>query len=482
VCAVVLVAVGVATAAFWGFGELLLGTSPFVRHGDPDIRLQTVLKLALAASAGLTGLIALTVAHQHQRAAAGQRLRAAERSRFGQRFADAAAQLGCGSAAARIAGAYAMAALADETSGTARRQQCIDVLCGYLRLPYASGHGGDLLEQVVVDDATITAGGRTHTDRRTYRLQPQEREVRLTVVSIINDHLQQGAPIGWQGYRLNFSGAEFDGGSFRGAEFSAGILDFAGARFRGGVVDFSGAKFSGGLTHFAGAEFSGGTVTFADAEFSGGLADFGRAKFSGCEVDFSRARYSGGDVTFAGAEFSAGLVTFADGELTGGTAVFSDARFRGATVSFAAARFCAGTVSFAGAQVTGGTVDFGRSRFSGSTVDFGGAQFLGGTVTFMGSELTGGVVDFSEARFARCMVIFWCVKFSGGLADFGRAQFLGGVVDFSGAQFLGGVVDLRLISSWSRPPAGLPQAAEGLGLPGEWAAGLPLSPDLATVT
>ena len=49
-------------------------------------------------------------------------------------------------------------------------------------------------------------------------------------------------------------------------------------------------------------------------------------------------------------------------------------------------------------------------------------------------------------------------------------------------EFLGGVVDLRLISSWSRPPAGLPQAAEGLGLPGEWAAGLPLSPDLATVT
>jgi uncharacterized protein YjbI with pentapeptide repeats len=455
---------------------------PSVCVAVQDGRLQDVTELALAVAAGLTGLVVWTLARQRQRVADSQCKRAAEASRFNQRFAEAAAQLGGVSAAARIAGSYAMGTLADDTVETPGRQQCIDVLCAYLRLPYDSGHGGDLLEQLVIDDATVTAGGRTHTERRTYRLQPQERAVRLTVVSIINDHLQEEALISWQGHRFNFSGAELDGGSFRGAEFSKGIVDFTGARFRSGVLDFSGAKFSGATTHFAGAEFSGSTVTFAGAEFSGGLVDFGRAKFSGGEVDFSGATYSGGGVTFIGAELSGGLVTFAGGHFCGSTVDFASATFRGATVSFGSAVFSAGTVSFAGAQVTGGTVDFGRAVFSGALVDFGSAQLLGGTVTFMGGELTSGVLDFSGARFARCMVIFWCVKFSGGQADFGRAQFLGGVVDFSGAQFLGGVVDLRLISSWTRPPAGLPEAAEGLCLPGEWAAGGPVPVDLEPAT
>jgi uncharacterized protein YjbI with pentapeptide repeats len=478
--AVVGVAAAVAVVAFWGFGELLLGTNPLVRRSDQDPRLSGVLKLALTAAAGLTALVALTVAHQRQRSAASQRQRAAERSRFNQLFADAATQLGGISASARIAGAYAMTALADETSERARRQQCIDVLCAYLRLPYHSGRGGALLEQLVITDATVTAGGRTHTDQRTYRLQPQEREVRVTIVSIISDHLQDEVTVSWRGYRLNFSGAVFDGGSFRGAEFSNGIVDFGNARFVGGTFDFSGVKFSGAQTHFAGAEFSGGTVTFAGAELSGGTVEFGGAQYCGGAVDFSGATCSGGDVTFADGEFSAGLVTFAGGEFSGATVDFSAAKFCGAAVNFTAAQFVGGVVSFAGSQFTGGTVDFGQSTVTGGALDFGRAQFLGGTVTFMGSEFSGGVVDFSGARFARCMVIFWCAKFSGGTVDFGRAQFLGGVVDFSGAQFLGGVVDLRLISSWSRPPAGLPEAAEGLGLPGDWASDRPVSPDLAT--
>jgi hypothetical protein len=107
----------------------------------------------------------------------------------------AAAQVGNMSAAVRMAGAYAMAALADETGETAKRQQCIDVPCAYLRLPYQSGHGSDLLEQprtgchqtarlasyqsghgsdlleqLVVTDTAVAVGGKTHTDQRTFRL------------------------------------------------------------------------------------------------------------------------------------------------------------------------------------------------------------------------------------------------------------------------------------------------------------------------
>jgi hypothetical protein len=52
-----------------------------------------------------------------------------------ERFATAAGQLGSDKPpAVRLAGVYAMAGLADDW--TENRQTCVDVLCGYLRLPY----------------------------------------------------------------------------------------------------------------------------------------------------------------------------------------------------------------------------------------------------------------------------------------------------------------------------------------------------------
>ena len=52
-----------------------------------------------------------------------------------ERFATAAEQLGFNKpSAVRLAGVYAMAGLADDWREN--RQTCVDVLCGYLRLPY----------------------------------------------------------------------------------------------------------------------------------------------------------------------------------------------------------------------------------------------------------------------------------------------------------------------------------------------------------
>ena len=52
-----------------------------------------------------------------------------------ERFATAAGQLGGDKpTAVRLAGVYAMAALADDWPKN--RQTCVDVLCAYLRLPY----------------------------------------------------------------------------------------------------------------------------------------------------------------------------------------------------------------------------------------------------------------------------------------------------------------------------------------------------------
>jgi hypothetical protein len=83
-----------------------------------------------------------------------------------ERFGAAAAQLGGDQASVRLAGVYAMAALADEWEE--QRQQCIDVLCGYLRLPYAGDPAVGHPDAVTVRTAPLR--GRSRTAHRNYDL------------------------------------------------------------------------------------------------------------------------------------------------------------------------------------------------------------------------------------------------------------------------------------------------------------------------
>jgi hypothetical protein len=203
-------------------------------------------------------------------------------------FATAAGQLGHASAAVRLAGVYAMAALADDwhtANDDIQMQVCIDVLCAYLRLPYDP-------------DSTKASDG--------------ERQVRLTVISIIRDHLQDPtAPTTWCGRNLDFTDATFDGGNFTGARFTGGTVTFTGAQFTDGTVTFAITTFSGATVDFRSAEFSGGYVTFRGAEFSGGYVTFDTATFSGGTLTFLVAAFSGATVTFRWAEFSGATVDFA---------------------------------------------------------------------------------------------------------------------------------------------------------------------------
>jgi uncharacterized protein YjbI with pentapeptide repeats len=265
------------------------------------------------------------------------------------RFATAAGQLGHASAAVRLAGVYAMAALADDwhtANDDVQMQVCIDVLCAYLRIPYDP-------------DSTQAGDG--------------EREVRLTVISVISDHLQDPtAPTTWCGRNLDFTGATFDGGNFTAAQFTGGVVDFSFATFSGGTVDFIGAKFSGGTVDFSRAEFSAGTVNFSRAEFSAGTVNFIQSTFSGGNVTFYATTFSGGTVTFYATTFSGGTVDFIAATFSGGTVDFIAATFSGGTVTFSVAKFSGGDVTFYGAKFSGGTVDFARPRDwnPGPTVDW----------------------------------------------------------------------------------------------------------------
>jgi uncharacterized protein YjbI with pentapeptide repeats len=265
-----------------------------------------------------------------------------------ERFATAAGQLGSDKpAAVRLAGVYAMAGLADDWPEN--RQTCVDVLCGYLRMPYEPDPGDE-------------APG---PERLAFRAG---REVRHTVIRVITAHLKGGAAVSWQGLNFDFTGAVFDGGNFAATRFSGGIVLFTEAEFSSALVGFDLAEFSGALVFFDGAKFSGGTVSFNFVKFTDAMVSFDGAEFSGGNVSFDSAEFTGAMVSFDGAEFT------------------------GALVSFSGAEFSGGRVSFIGAEFIGGAVSFvGASR---SLADVLGAKFPDVLVRF-DAKFTGGTVDFS---------------------------------------------------------------------------------------
>ncbi|GAB2661851.1 hypothetical protein GCM10027088_45320 [Nocardia goodfellowii] len=216
-----------------------------------------------------------------------------------ERFGAAAAQLADKSAAIRIAGVYAMAGVADERSGS-HRQQCIDVLCGYLRLPYDPEQGGSGRTKLVTK--TSGADGDEQEEHTEYR--QNDREVRQTIVRVITDHLRPTAEHSWSANDFDFRTAHLEDANFSAATFS-GTAQFYSVTFFGPAW-FGGATFSGDA-RFKAATFSG-TAQFYGATFSS-IALFERTRFS------------------RGARF--------DGAVFSGPAIFTKADFGNQTISFA---------------------------------------------------------------------------------------------------------------------------------------------------
>jgi len=338
----------------------------------------------------------------------------ADEAAFRARFTEACILLGSAEATVRLGGVSALAGLADEWGRVddpdttddrkAHRQQCIDVLCGHLRLPYDPTSGS---ASTVVTERTWPAGvaGALRPDgitkeTRTYQRLLNDREVRLTIISTITAHLQEYAPVPWHGHNFDFTGATFDGGSFDSAVFSGGKVNFTGAQFSGGSVDFTEARFSGGTVDFTEARFSGGTVEFTEAEFAGGTVNFTGAEFAGGTVNFNRARLTCGTVDFTEARFAGGTVTLNNVRFYSGSLRFSDANFSGSSVTFSGANFTDCSVTFAKAKFTGGTVGFEEAIFAGRDVVFDDVICTGGSVSFDDAKFSGGQVtrDGNEFR------------------------------------------------------------------------------------
>src|SRR6478735_8302058 len=243
VCLAVVGAVGIVLLATWIL-RVVIHTS--AKEADPV----DITKLSFTVAGGVGAAAALVVAYRRQRDV--------EQGRFVERFGAAAAQLGDHDVAVRIAGVYAMAGVADESTGH-RRQQCIDVLWGYLRLPYSPELGSSHQSKLVLTEPlTRDDGSPLGQQERHLEYRQNDKEVRATIVRVIADHLRD--------HEYSWSACDFD---FRTAHLED--VDFRHAVF-GGTISFDGAGFSGpawfdkvafaGFTSFAQTDFGSGAIAF----------------------------------------------------------------------------------------------------------------------------------------------------------------------------------------------------------------------------
>jgi uncharacterized protein YjbI with pentapeptide repeats len=280
-------------------------------------------KVAAETLAHQEKVAAETKAHQERVAAETER-DAAER-RVTELYTKAVEQLGSDKAPVRLGGMYALERLAQNVPD--QRQTIVNVLCAYLRMPYA------MPPTNAADDneASIEPTGNPEAREE---IREQERQVRLTAQRILAAHLHPGwfdAPIEtfWHGIDLDLTGAT--------------LLDF----------DLSCCHIrNAGFSH---AQFRG-TTKFIDAWFNA-FAEFDRAQFTG-DANFERARFTSytkfdrakfhGTAKFSEAGFS-GLAAFAQAQF-GGHAWFDKTRFH-AGIRFDAAHFDHMIADFDGARV-----------------------------------------------------------------------------------------------------------------------------------
>lgn len=305
-----------AVAFEWVLFGLLAGewTWPWVQvhelNGDND----SLVQPALALLTPVIALVTAVFAYRKSTIAMAESQRA-DVAAFQQRFIDAAKLMADPNASTRIAGATAMGSLARDWVDN--RQECVNVLCGYLKVKPSPEH----LE--------IDVSG----DKVTYTWRSGEDEVRLEVVDQLRAVFTPGPSVpvaktptdlklsrAWFPPHASFAETTIDGtASFVGATFT-GIVVFSGSRFADEAL-FTNATFAHDAYLLAVA-FTG-DAWFDNASFVGD-ALFDRTVYSSA-TSFSYARFAG-DAWFDHTSFN-GLARFSRARFN------AEALFEGATFS-----------------------------------------------------------------------------------------------------------------------------------------------------
>ncbi|MGK3200121.1 hypothetical protein [Amycolatopsis sp. MEPSY49] len=282
-----------------------------------------LLKIALSVVAGFGGVVLLAVNYRKQRITEKEHALAVDKADrevvqgFNERLGTAAEQLAHDSPAVRLTGVYALAGLADDWVD--KRQVCVDVLCGYLRL-----------------QPQVMSSG--------------EAEVRQAILRMIRDRLTGTA---WrQPVDFDFTEVVFDNADFAGLRFPGRVI-FDRAEFAGELTSFDRTKFAGALSchgtrftadrtsityawldggaEFVGAEFGGGELICSGWDARGPV-DFYRCRFPVGTLDFSALSIENAVVRFEQVEFSDAALDFGLlGNWSGSSAFarlsFEDVRF-----------------------------------------------------------------------------------------------------------------------------------------------------------
>lgn len=361
-------AVVIAIAAAW-----LL--APRLNVGTQTTPPADLTRIALTIAAGVGGVVALVVAYRRQRDL--------EQGRFIEGFGAAAKQLGDSDVAVRLAGVYAMAGVADQAPRL-KRQQCIDVLCSYLRLPYSPELGNNHQLSRSLKKPVRRKGGFEEELKFQYR--QNDREVRQTIVRVIAAHLQKKSISSWSSYDFDFTGAHLE------------EPDFGDVTFGGKITSFRGAIFSGVQTWFTGTTFSSENTWFEGVTFSTDYAYFDGATFSSDNTLFSGATFGGNNTSFTGATFSGMSTHFSEATFSGESTSFADVTFSGETTSFRGASFSSEDTSFYGATFSSENTWFDGVTFGGRETEFTDATFSGENTSFNGTDFGFGRITFEDPR------------------------------------------------------------------------------------
>lgn len=487
----------IVAAGLWLLLGPVLGDAWPWELGTGETNRYTVARMVLFIGAALVGVVGVVVTYRRQQLL--------EEGHFLELLGKSASQLGDANPTVQAAGIYTLAGLADR-SPRDRKQQCVSVLCTYLRLPYTPSHPGGATEvttSIVRKFKSENTAGLVE-EEHTLALRPHDRQTRETIVRVITQHLKEDAASRWSNLNFDFSGAVFDYGDFKKSIFTGAMVDFTNATFTG-EANFSGATFAG-KANFENATFTGradfwntkfaDTVDFTRATFNGGfsfthssaLAYFSGARFARF-ANFQAARFRS-NTSFRGAMFACeeiifesvkfkGSVNFKDAELSGrfinfiGADLLADdptspnqfrrSKFSGDYINFKQfrvnhytdftdAQFTADTIDFGQTYFIGGDLEFRGVKFNGSTIDFQHAQFGDITVDFERAEFNGKIVDFGHAHFAGADVSFNAAQFVVDTVNFRNAYFTDGFVDLRDAKITHGIIDFTDPQDWATPP------------------------------
>ncbi|KZL30479.1 MULTISPECIES: pentapeptide repeat-containing protein [Rhodococcus] len=367
------------------------------------------------------------------------------------RFTTIAGQLADPASAVRTAGVYAMEALANDwlvRGNKSEAQACINVLCSYIRTPYAppQGLGQNQTSRIVRNTLT----DRIVEEHYEYRLD--DREIRQSIILTIVAHLKSDSEVKWSDLDFDFTGAHLNNADFSNAIFNKRV-SFERAKLLGSSTRFTRATFASSA-RFGGAQFYSDLTTFVEAKFLGPYNNFSDTKFKSKNnifdrVEFSSAdgitnfRYSefeGEDTSFEGTLFKSRETYFIHAKLHSARTWFSDATFDGSLTSFQVSTFVGEVVSFDRTIFRAESTTFEKAEFSSASTSFTDAEFLAGSTRFAHVKFNGYQTSFDKSKFGATQATFLGAEFNNeGGTTFYNARFIGGRIKFSGAIFTKGV-------------------------------------------